>query len=164
MKSFFLLTGLLATVYPIASTLATINVALPIVNLGYATYQGIFDTTLNQSQFLGIRYANPPLGMCLFGFSTLSTLTEFLFLFIRVRDCLILTITTRISPFRCTQISSDSSRYSTSHGISSTMYASWPRTGCYFLFSRNFRCRRRPYKRHYASGAGPSAKTERGEQ
>jgi hypothetical protein len=67
MKSSFLLAGLF-TLLPIASTFAASNATTPIVNLGYATYQGTFNTVLNQSQFLGIRYASPPLGMCLPGF------------------------------------------------------------------------------------------------
>ncbi|KAJ7077232.1 Alpha/Beta hydrolase protein [Mycena epipterygia] len=34
----------------------------PIVDLGYAQYQGIVDTASNITNFLGIRYAAPPLG------------------------------------------------------------------------------------------------------
>ena len=34
----------------------------PIVNLGYAQYQGALNTTLNITSFLGIRYAAPPVG------------------------------------------------------------------------------------------------------
>ncbi|KAJ7627839.1 Alpha/Beta hydrolase protein [Mycena polygramma] len=34
----------------------------PIINLGYAQYQGQVDTTTNVTTFLGIRYAAPPLG------------------------------------------------------------------------------------------------------
>ncbi|KAJ7443944.1 Alpha/Beta hydrolase protein [Mycena galericulata] len=34
----------------------------PIVNLGYAQYQGTVDTATNITNFLGIRYAAPPLG------------------------------------------------------------------------------------------------------
>ena len=75
MKSPFLLAGL-AIVFPIASTFAANDATAPTVNLGYATYQGTFDTTLNQSQFLGIRYASPPLGMCLPRVSTLRTPAE----------------------------------------------------------------------------------------
>jgi hypothetical protein len=37
-------------------------VKAPTVNLGYATYQGTFDSALNLTQFLGIRYASPPVG------------------------------------------------------------------------------------------------------
>lgn len=33
-----------------------------IVDLGYAQYQGTVDSANNQTQFLGIRYAAPPLG------------------------------------------------------------------------------------------------------
>ena len=38
------------------------DVKAPTVNLGYATYEGTFDSTLNVTQFLGIRYASPPVG------------------------------------------------------------------------------------------------------
>ncbi|KAG1740350.1 Alpha/Beta hydrolase protein [Suillus lakei] len=34
----------------------------PIINLGYAQYQGSVDTATNTTSFLGIRYAAPPLG------------------------------------------------------------------------------------------------------
>lgn len=36
--------------------------AAQIVDLGYAQYQGTVDSADNQTQFLGIRYAAPPLG------------------------------------------------------------------------------------------------------
>lgn len=42
------------------AALATANA--PIVDLGYAQYQGSVDTTTNTTSFLGIRYAAPPLG------------------------------------------------------------------------------------------------------
>ena len=32
------------------------------VDLGYATYQGTFNSTANTTNFLGIRYASPPVG------------------------------------------------------------------------------------------------------
>ncbi|KAJ7259567.1 Alpha/Beta hydrolase protein [Mycena haematopus] len=34
----------------------------PVVDLGYAQYQGVVDTNLNITAFLGIRYASPPTG------------------------------------------------------------------------------------------------------
>ncbi|KAJ7587028.1 Alpha/Beta hydrolase protein, partial [Mycena floridula] len=34
----------------------------PIVDLGYAQYQGVTDPTVNMTSFLGLRYAAPPLG------------------------------------------------------------------------------------------------------
>ncbi|KAJ7442601.1 Alpha/Beta hydrolase protein [Mycena latifolia] len=34
----------------------------PVVDLGYAQYQGVFDADLNITSFLGIRYAAPPTG------------------------------------------------------------------------------------------------------
>ncbi|KAH7903515.1 Carboxylesterase family-domain-containing protein, partial [Hygrophoropsis aurantiaca] len=39
-----------------------IAVSAPIVDLGYAQYQGALDTTTNITSFLSIRYAAPPLG------------------------------------------------------------------------------------------------------
>ncbi|KAF5367116.1 hypothetical protein D9758_003854 [Tetrapyrgos nigripes] len=35
---------------------------LPVVDLGYAKYQGFFDATANVTSFFGIRYASPPVG------------------------------------------------------------------------------------------------------
>lgn len=35
----------------------------PIVDLGYAQYQGVVNAELNITKFLGIRYAAPPTGM-----------------------------------------------------------------------------------------------------
>ncbi|KAJ7167029.1 Alpha/Beta hydrolase protein [Mycena filopes] len=46
---------LLASVY-------VVNGAPPIVDLGYAKYQGVVDTNLNITSFRGIRYAAPPTG------------------------------------------------------------------------------------------------------
>ena len=34
----------------------------PFVNLGYAQYAGVIDTTTGNTEFLGIRYAAPPTG------------------------------------------------------------------------------------------------------
>lgn len=34
----------------------------PIVNLGYAQYAGVIDTTTGNTEFLGMRYAAPPTG------------------------------------------------------------------------------------------------------
>ncbi|KAG2139720.1 Alpha/Beta hydrolase protein [Suillus clintonianus] len=42
--------------------LALEALATPIVDLGYAQYQGSVDTVTNTTSFLGIRYAAPPLG------------------------------------------------------------------------------------------------------
>lgn len=39
------------------------TVSTAAIDLGYAQYQGIFDTSRNLSYFLGMRYANPPTGM-----------------------------------------------------------------------------------------------------
>jgi carboxylesterase type B len=45
-----------------ASSSPAATVSAPIVNLGYAQYQGSIDTTTNTTSFLGIRYAAPPVG------------------------------------------------------------------------------------------------------
>lgn len=44
---------------------ATVNQTL---NLGYATYQGSFNTATGVSSFLGMRYASPPIGAYLENF------------------------------------------------------------------------------------------------
>ncbi|KAG6372175.1 Alpha/Beta hydrolase protein [Boletus reticuloceps] len=44
------------------ATATNTNVTAPIVDLGYAQYQGYFDTQTNITSFLSIRYAAPPLG------------------------------------------------------------------------------------------------------
>lgn len=44
----------------------------PIVDLGYAQYQGSFDAANNQTNFLSIRYAAPPLGTLCAPFSRLT--------------------------------------------------------------------------------------------
>ncbi|TDL29079.1 alpha/beta-hydrolase [Rickenella mellea] len=48
----------------IGASLATVNAATssPVVNLGYAQYQGALNTTTNVTTFMGIRYASPPTG------------------------------------------------------------------------------------------------------
>ncbi|KAI8623153.1 carboxylesterase [Xylariaceae sp. FL1651] len=38
------------------------NTSAPIVDLGYATYQGLYNSTYDQNIFRGIRYAAPPVG------------------------------------------------------------------------------------------------------
>lgn len=55
--------------------LVSASVSAPaIVNLGYAQYQGIVDSTDNQTQFLGVRYASPPLGKVIMNLNTKSRL------------------------------------------------------------------------------------------
>ena len=39
----------------------------PVVDLGYAQYEGVVDTKLNITVFRGIRYAAPPTGKHRFG-------------------------------------------------------------------------------------------------
>jgi hypothetical protein len=50
----FLALGALSS--PVASA------SSPIIDLGYAQYQGSVDTATNITSFLGIRYAAPPVG------------------------------------------------------------------------------------------------------
>ncbi|KAJ3754097.1 alpha/beta-hydrolase [Lentinula raphanica] len=38
------------------------NGSVPVIDLGYARYQGAFDSTNNLTNYLGMRYAAPPLG------------------------------------------------------------------------------------------------------
>ncbi|KAJ3828451.1 Alpha/Beta hydrolase protein [Lentinula raphanica] len=38
------------------------NGSVPVIDLGYAQYQGAFDSTNNLTNYLGMRYAAPPLG------------------------------------------------------------------------------------------------------
>ena len=44
------------------ATATIVNTTAPIVDLGYAQYQGYFDAQTNITHFLSIRYAAPPLG------------------------------------------------------------------------------------------------------
>lgn len=63
LSSFLLVFGALSTAY--ASGLNERDtVSTVAIDLGYAQYQGVFDTSKNVSSFLGMRYANPPTGMC----------------------------------------------------------------------------------------------------
>jgi hypothetical protein len=38
----------------------------PVVDLGYASYQGVYNESTSITSFLGIRYAAPPTGTSLF--------------------------------------------------------------------------------------------------
>ncbi|KAJ6498372.1 alpha/beta-hydrolase [Mycena vitilis] len=53
----FCATALLAAPFVVAQSQPS-----PIIDLGYAQYQGFVDTKANITQFLGIRYAAPPIG------------------------------------------------------------------------------------------------------
>ncbi|KAJ3811326.1 Alpha/Beta hydrolase protein [Lentinula aff. lateritia] len=56
-----MLTSAVALLY--ASTLARAsNSDVPVINLGYTQYQGVFDSVNNLTNYLGIRYAAPPTG------------------------------------------------------------------------------------------------------
>lgn len=57
---FLLAFGVVAAAH--ASELITRDTSTAVIDLGYAQYQGVFDTSRNLSYFLGIRYANPPTG------------------------------------------------------------------------------------------------------
>ena len=53
----------LTTTFPLLLvSFALADVAPPIVELGYATYQGVFNSTSNTTNFFGIRFAAPPVG------------------------------------------------------------------------------------------------------
>ena len=41
---------------------AVFALARPTVDLGYATYEGVYDGASNTTSFLGVRYAAPPTG------------------------------------------------------------------------------------------------------
>ncbi|KAJ7134759.1 alpha beta-hydrolase [Mycena epipterygia] len=47
----------------LASVRAVNSAITPAVDLGYAQYQGVVDTNLNITSFLGIRYSSPPTGI-----------------------------------------------------------------------------------------------------
>jgi hypothetical protein len=49
-------------ILPIALCLAVSAATDPVVDLGYASYQGLFNTTTGLSTFFGIRYAASPAG------------------------------------------------------------------------------------------------------
>ncbi|KAL1726993.1 Alpha/Beta hydrolase protein [Schizophyllum commune] len=54
--------GLSQHAFPATSN-STVNESLrPVVDLGYARYEGIYDESTNTNRFLGIRYAAPPTG------------------------------------------------------------------------------------------------------
>ena len=49
-------------VLALAKLAVAANDSTPVVDLGYAQYQGTFDASTNVSYFLGVRYAQPPTG------------------------------------------------------------------------------------------------------
>lgn len=56
-----LIFSLLALVKFIAAAASN---STPVVDIGYAQYQGLYDSSTNTSTFFGIRYAQPPIGEC----------------------------------------------------------------------------------------------------
>ncbi|KAJ7653507.1 Alpha/Beta hydrolase protein [Mycena rosella] len=54
--------SLYTTLFFLVSLRAVYGAHAPVVDLGYAQYQGVFDAGLNITSFLGIRYAAPPTG------------------------------------------------------------------------------------------------------
>lgn len=51
----------------VAASRPAIHTTAPIIDLGYAKYQGFIDDQVNITRFLGIRYAAQPLGkICFF--------------------------------------------------------------------------------------------------
>ncbi|KAG8212817.1 Alpha/Beta hydrolase protein [Butyriboletus roseoflavus] len=53
------------------ATAVNINVTAPIVDLGYAQYEGYFDAQTNITSFLSVRYAAPPIGESNIEFSSI---------------------------------------------------------------------------------------------
>ena len=49
-------------VLALAKLAVAANDSTPVVDLGYAQYQGTFNVSTNVSYFLGVRYAQPPTG------------------------------------------------------------------------------------------------------
>lgn len=49
-------------VLALAELIAAADHSTPVIDLGYAQYQGSFDSSSNVSHFFGIRYAQPPTG------------------------------------------------------------------------------------------------------
>ena len=64
--AYFQFSGLLVSVFTQLLeprlALEASSTASPIVDLGYAQYEGIIDTTTGNTEFLGVRYAAPPTG------------------------------------------------------------------------------------------------------
>lgn len=54
----------ITSVYVLLASAIVGMCAAPVVNLGYAQYQGVLDSTSGNTHFLGMRYAAPPTGMC----------------------------------------------------------------------------------------------------
>lgn len=52
----------LFSVLALAKLISATNDLSPVIDLGYAQYQGSFDSSSNISYFLGVRYAQPPTG------------------------------------------------------------------------------------------------------
>ncbi|KAG1858309.1 Carboxylesterase, partial [Suillus tomentosus] len=61
LKRMSIKTNLLAVSQTFLALAALATTNAPIVDLGYAQYQGSVDTTTNTTSFLGIQYAAPPL-------------------------------------------------------------------------------------------------------
>ncbi|KAJ3990189.1 alpha/beta-hydrolase [Lentinula detonsa] len=56
------LTFILSLLCAVVSPAGAANNGAPVIDLGYAQYQGAFDSTNNLTNYLGIRYAEPPIG------------------------------------------------------------------------------------------------------
>lgn len=54
--------SLISLAFAISVTFVRAEPAIPIVNLGYATYEGVVNATTNNTEFLGMRFAAPPTG------------------------------------------------------------------------------------------------------
>lgn len=62
MRTFFL------CVLALASGIVATSNSTPVVDVGYAQYQGLYDPTTNTSTFFGIRYAQSPSGKYRYAF------------------------------------------------------------------------------------------------
>ncbi|KAJ3995089.1 Alpha/Beta hydrolase protein [Lentinula boryana] len=58
----FDLTFILSLLCAVVSSAGAAGNSVPVIDLGYAQYQGAFDSTNNLTNYLGIRYAAPPIG------------------------------------------------------------------------------------------------------
>lgn len=52
----------LAVTVTVLAPIAVSGQDVPAIDLGYAKYQGVFNATRNVTGFLGMRFAEPPLG------------------------------------------------------------------------------------------------------
>ena len=71
-----------STSHMTTATATNTNVTAPIVDLGYAQYQGYFDAQTNITSFLSVRYATPPIGEFTTELSSIVTATVVMLIYI----------------------------------------------------------------------------------